>query len=132
MGTSCRHSSPPLANVRTDEFGGSLENRLRFPLEVFDAIREVWPREKPLTVRISATDWAEGGNTEDDALLISEAFALHGAAAIDVSTGQVTKAERPEYGRSYRLRLLTVSATRSQRSTVSASLPSVLFHRGMT
>ena len=91
----------PLANVRTDEFGGSLENRLRFPLEVFDAIREVWPREKPLTVRISATDWAEGGNTEDDALLISEAFALHGAAAIDVSTGQVTKAERPEYGRSY-------------------------------
>jgi anthraniloyl-CoA monooxygenase len=91
----------PLANIRTDEFGGSIENRLRFPLEVFDAIREVWPADKPLTVRISATDWAEGGNTEEDALVISEAFAQHGAAAIDVSSGQVTKAERPEYGRSY-------------------------------
>jgi len=91
----------PLTNIRTDEFGGSVENRLRFPLEVFDAIREAWPAEKPLTVRISATDWTEGGNTEDDALLISEAFAQHGAAAIDVSTGQVTKAERPDYGRSY-------------------------------
>lgn len=91
----------PLANTRLDEFGGSLENRLRFPLEVFDAVREVWPAAKPLTVRISATDWVEGGNTEEDAIQISEAFAQHGAAAIDVSTGQVAKNERPEYGRSF-------------------------------
>jgi anthraniloyl-CoA monooxygenase len=91
----------PLANQRTDAYGGSLENRLRYPLEVFDAVRAAWPAERPISVRISATDWAPGGNTEDDAVLIAEAFASHGANAIDVSTGQVDKAEKPAYGRSY-------------------------------
>ncbi|MEU2624800.1 bifunctional salicylyl-CoA 5-hydroxylase/oxidoreductase [Streptomyces sp. NPDC007157] len=91
----------PLANQRTDEYGGSLENRLRYPLEVFDAVRAVWPAERPMTVRISATDWAPDGNTEHDAVEIARAFVAHGAAAIDVSTGQVTKDERPAYGRSY-------------------------------
>ena len=86
MGTSCRHSSPPWQTSARMNLVAALKTGCASPLEVFDAIREVWPREKPLTVRISATDWAEGGNTEDDALLISEAFALHGAAAIDVST----------------------------------------------
>ncbi|MFF7281766.1 bifunctional salicylyl-CoA 5-hydroxylase/oxidoreductase [Streptomyces griseorubiginosus] len=91
----------PLTNRRTDAYGGSLAGRLRFPLEVFDAVRAVWPRERPLTVRISATDWAEGGNTAEDAVEIARAFAAHGADAIDVSTGQVVAEEQPEYGRSY-------------------------------
>ncbi|MFF6983075.1 bifunctional salicylyl-CoA 5-hydroxylase/oxidoreductase [Streptomyces sp. NPDC008343] len=91
----------PLTNRRTDAYGGSLEKRLRFPLEVFDAIRAVWPEERPMTVRISATDWAEGGTTAEDAVEIARAFAAHGADAIDVSTGQVVADERPEFGRSY-------------------------------
>jgi anthraniloyl-CoA monooxygenase len=91
----------PLSNQRTDGYGGSLENRLRYPLEVFDALRAVWPGDKPVTVRISATDWHEGGNTADDSVAIAQAFAAHGADALDVSTGQVVKAERPAYGRSY-------------------------------
>jgi anthraniloyl-CoA monooxygenase len=91
----------PLSNHRTDEFGGSLENRLRFPLEVFDAVRAAWPAQKPLTVRLSATDWAEGGIGVDDAVAIADAFIDHGAAAIDVSSGQVVGHETPQYGRSY-------------------------------
>ncbi|WP_410655484.1 bifunctional salicylyl-CoA 5-hydroxylase/oxidoreductase [Amycolatopsis sp. lyj-112] len=91
----------PLTNRRTDEYGGSLENRLRFPLEVFDAVREVWPDGKPMTVRISATDWHEGGIDVDDAVEIARAFAEHGADGIDVSTGQVVSEEKPQYGRSY-------------------------------
>ncbi|MDN0197440.1 bifunctional salicylyl-CoA 5-hydroxylase/oxidoreductase [Streptomyces sp. S.PNR 29] len=91
----------PLTNQRTDAYGGSLEKRLRFPLEVFDAVRRVWPEERPMTVRVSATDWAEGGTTAEDAVRIARAFAAHGADAIDVSTGQVVADERPEFGRSY-------------------------------
>jgi anthraniloyl-CoA monooxygenase len=91
----------PLTNRRTDAYGGSLDKRLRFPLEVFDAVRGAWPGERPLTVRISATDWAEGGTTAEDAVEIARAFAAHGADAIDVSTGQVVADERPEFGRSY-------------------------------
>ncbi|MFF3248653.1 bifunctional salicylyl-CoA 5-hydroxylase/oxidoreductase [Streptomyces sp. NPDC002870] len=91
----------PLTNRRTDAYGGSLENRLRFPLEVFDAMRGVWPDDRPMTVRISATDWARGGTTAEDAVEIARAFVAHGADAIDVSTGQVVPEERPEYGRSY-------------------------------
>ncbi|GAA1345999.1 bifunctional salicylyl-CoA 5-hydroxylase/oxidoreductase [Arthrobacter roseus] len=91
----------PLSNQRTDEYGGTLENRLRFPLEVFDAVRAVWPASKPMTVRISATDWVEGGNTADDAVEVSRAFIEHGAAGIDVSTGQVASEEKPAFGRSY-------------------------------
>ncbi|GLY47597.1 bifunctional salicylyl-CoA 5-hydroxylase/oxidoreductase [Lentzea sp. NBRC 102530] len=91
----------PVANQRTDEYGGSVENRLRYPLEVFDAVRAVWPAQRPMIVRISATDWVDGGNTEHDAVEIARAFVAHGADAIDVSSGQVTAAERPAYGRSY-------------------------------
>lgn len=91
----------PLTNHRTDAYGGDLAGRLRYPLEVFDAVREVWPADRPMTVRISATDWAEGGTTADDAVEIARAFAAHGADALDVSTGQVVPHERPEYGRSY-------------------------------
>ncbi|SEL74594.1 anthraniloyl-CoA monooxygenase [Streptacidiphilus jiangxiensis] len=91
----------PLANRREDEYGGPLENRLRWPLEVFDAMRAVWPGDRPMTVRISATDWAEGGNDTEEAVVIAAAFAAHGADAIDVSTGQVVSHERPAFGRSY-------------------------------
>ncbi len=91
----------PVANHRTDAYGGPLENRLRFPLEVFDAVREAWPAERPVIVRISATDWVPDGNTEHDAVEIARAFIAHGADAIDVSSGQVTKDERPAFGRSY-------------------------------
>ncbi|MGI5438286.1 bifunctional salicylyl-CoA 5-hydroxylase/oxidoreductase [Streptomyces shenzhenensis] len=91
----------PLTNRRTDGYGGPLANRLRFPLEVFDAVRGVWPEERPMTVRISATDWADGGTTAEDAVEIARAFAAHGADAIGVSTGQVVAEERPEFGRSY-------------------------------
>ncbi|GHD03469.1 salicylyl-CoA 5-hydroxylase [Streptomyces violarus] len=103
----------PLTNRRTDAYGGSPAKRLRFPLEVFDAVRNVWPGERPLTVRISATDWAEGGTTAEDAVEIARAFAAHGADAIDVSTGQVVADERPEFGRSYQ----TPFADRIRRAT---------------
>lgn len=91
----------PLTNHRTDAYGGDLTGRLRFPLEVFDAVRAAWPAGRPMTVRISATDWADGGTTGDDAVAIAQAFAGHGADAIDVSTGQVVPDERPDFGRSY-------------------------------
>ncbi|WP_329402171.1 bifunctional salicylyl-CoA 5-hydroxylase/oxidoreductase [Streptomyces melanogenes] len=91
----------PLTNQRTDAYGGSLANRLRFPLEVFDVLRGIWPAERPMTVRISATDWAPGGTTAEESVEIARAFAAHGADAIDVSTGQVVPDERPEFGRSY-------------------------------
>src|SRR5688572_32037463 len=77
----------PLSNHRTDEYGGSLENRVRFPVEVFAAMREAWPTERPMSVRISATDWVNGGITGDDAVEISRAFARAGADIIHVSTG---------------------------------------------
>ncbi len=91
----------PLTNRREDEYGGSLENRLRFPLEVFDAVRDAWPPEKPMTVRVSATDWYEGGISAQESIEVARAFAAHGLDAIDVSTGQTVAEEAPAFGRSY-------------------------------
>ncbi len=91
----------PVTNQRTDGYGGPLANRLRYPLEVFGAMRAEWPADKPMTVRISATDWCQGGITGPDAVEIARAFAAAGADAIDVSTGQVTPDEEPAFGRSY-------------------------------
>lgn len=91
----------PLTNVRTDEYGGSLENRCRYPLEVFRAMRAVWPSDKPMSVRISAHDWAPGGNTPDDAIVIARLFKEAGADMIDVSSGQTTRQAKPIYGRMY-------------------------------
>ena len=91
----------PLTNRRDDEYGGSLENRLRYPLEVFAALRAVWPAERPMTVRISAHDWAPGGNTPEDAVLMARLFCAAGADLIDVSSGQTTRAAQPVYGRMY-------------------------------
>ncbi|HLI41778.1 MAG TPA: bifunctional salicylyl-CoA 5-hydroxylase/oxidoreductase [Streptosporangiaceae bacterium] len=91
----------PLSNRRADRYGGPLANRLRYPLEVFDAVRAAWPERRPVTARISATDWHPGGLDADDAVEIARAFAEHGAAGVDVSTGQVVSEERPAFGRSY-------------------------------
>jgi anthraniloyl-CoA monooxygenase len=91
----------PLTNKRSDEYGGSLENRLRFPLEVFRALRAVWPDEKPMSVRISATDWTDGGLTGDDAVEVARAFAEAGCDLIDVSTGQTVPEAQPVYGRMF-------------------------------
>ncbi|MGP9819625.1 bifunctional salicylyl-CoA 5-hydroxylase/oxidoreductase [Salinarimonas sp. NSM] len=91
----------PLTNQRTDAYGGTIENRLRFPLEVFEAMRAAWPSHKPMSVRISATDWAEGGLTPDDSVTISRAFAQAGVDLIDVSTGQTVRESRPIYGRMF-------------------------------
>ena len=93
----------PLTNQRQDEYGGSLENRLRFPLEVFRAMRMAWPSEKPMSVRLSATDWAEGGISSEDVVEISRAFAAEGCDLIDVSTGQTTTRSRPVYGRMFQI-----------------------------
>jgi anthraniloyl-CoA monooxygenase len=89
----------PVSNHRTDEYGGSVENRMRFPLEVFSAMRAAWPREKPMSVRVSATDWVEDGITGDDAVAIAKAFVQAGADIIHVSTGQTTSEEKPVFGR---------------------------------
>ncbi|HKU82011.1 MAG TPA: bifunctional salicylyl-CoA 5-hydroxylase/oxidoreductase [Candidatus Tumulicola sp.] len=91
----------PLLNHRTDEYGGSLENRLRYPLEVFAAIRAAWPQERPISVRISATDWVDGGISGDDAVEIARAFKRAGADLIDVSTGQTSPDAKPVYGRMF-------------------------------
>ena len=89
----------PLTNIRNDEFGGSVQNRLKYPLEVFTAIREVFPKEKPISVRISATDWAENGISETDVFVISEAFKKAGADILNVSTGNTVADQKPQTGR---------------------------------
>ncbi len=92
----------PLQNRRTDEYGGSLENRLRYPLEVFAAMREAWPSDRPMSVRISATDWAgDQGIVPDEAVEIAQAFARAGADLIDVSAGQTWTGAQPVYGRMF-------------------------------
>ena len=91
----------PLTNQRTDNYGGSLDNRLRFPLEVFAAVRAAWPSERPMSVRISANDWVEGGITPSDAVAIARAFKKAGADMIDCSSGQVSKKEKPVFGRMF-------------------------------
>jgi anthraniloyl-CoA monooxygenase len=91
----------PLTNHRTDQYGGSLENRCRYPLEIFEAMRAVWPQHLPMSVRISAHDWAEGGNTPDDAVEIARMFKAAGCDLIDVSSGQTTRQAKPVYGRMY-------------------------------
>lgn len=91
----------PLTNQRQDEYGGSLENRLRYPLEVCREVRIAWPQERPLAVRISAHDWVEGGLTDTEAVSIARAFRDIGVDLIDVSSGQTTREARPSYGRMY-------------------------------
>lgn len=89
----------PLTNRREDEYGGSYENRARYPLEVFAAVREAWPEDKPISVRLSCHDWTEGGNKPEDAAIFARMFKDAGADLIDCSSGQVWKEEKPVYGR---------------------------------
>jgi len=91
----------PLTNRRTDDYGGGLHDRCRFPLRVFRAMRAAWPADRPMSVRISAHDWVEGGITPDDAVRIARLFKDAGADMIDCSSGQVSKQEKPVFGRMY-------------------------------
>jgi anthraniloyl-CoA monooxygenase len=95
----------PLSNQRTDEYGGSIENRMRYPLEVFDAVRAAWPDVKPMSVRISASDWMEDGSgfTPADAVVVSRSFKEHGCDIIDVSSGGNASESKPVYGRMYQV-----------------------------
>ena len=91
----------PLTNIRTDAYGGSLENRMSFPLEVFKAVRNVWPSAKPMSVRISATDWKEGGFNPDDAVALAQALKAADCDIVDVSAGQTVDDDEPVYGRCF-------------------------------
>ena len=91
----------PVSNRRTDDYGGSPANRARLGLRILDAVREVWPADKPISVRISATDWVDGGFDGDDAVALAPMLAAHGADVVDVSTGQTSIDARPRYGRLY-------------------------------
>jgi anthraniloyl-CoA monooxygenase len=91
----------PLTNQRTDAYGGSVEARAKFPLEVFAAVRQAWPQGRPLSVRLSCHDWAPGGNTADDAVAMARLFKAAGADIIDCSSGQVVADQKPVYGRMY-------------------------------
>ena len=93
----------PLTNRRTDAYGGRLANRLRFPLEVFEAMRAVWPQDRPMSVRISAVDWAPGGLDEAEAVEVARAFVSAGCDLIDVSTGQTVPWQQPRYGRMFQV-----------------------------
>ena len=95
----------PLTNQRTDDYGGSLQNRLRFPLEVFRAMRAVWPETRPMSVRVSGSDWKDGGLTEADLIGIAEAFRDAGCDLIDVSAGQTVADQEPVYGRMFQVHL---------------------------
>jgi anthraniloyl-CoA monooxygenase len=112
----------PITNHRRDRYGGSLENRLRYPLEVFSAMRRVWPADKPMTVRISASDWYPGGITGEDSVGIAAAFAAAGADAIDVSTGQATPDERPAFGRSYQTPFADAIRNRAGIATIAVGV----------
>lgn len=95
----------PLSNQRTDAYGGSLENRMRFPLEVFEAVREVFPADRPVTLRVSGTDWAEGGWTVDQTVAFAQALEAKGCSAIHVSSGGLTPAQAIPVGPSYQVPL---------------------------
>lgn len=112
----------PVTNQRTDEYGGDLAGRLRYPLEVFTAMREVWPADQPMTVRISATDWVDGGIDVEDAVQIAQAFKDAGAAAIDVSSGQVTPEEQPAFGRSYQTPFADAIRNRAGIPTIAVGI----------
>src|SRR5262249_56045076 len=91
----------PLSNRRSDDYGGSLENRMRFPLEVFNAVRAAWPAAKPISTRISSVDWVEGGTTIEDAIEIARMLQAAGNDILAVSTGGVSSAQRPVDGRAF-------------------------------
>ena len=110
----------PLTNIRTDEFGGSIENRLKFPLRVFTEMRKVFPKEKPISVRISATDWDTNGISEADVLTIATAFKTAGADIIDVSTGNTVSNQKPQIGRMWQTPFSDLIRNTVQIPTITA------------
>ena len=109
----------PVTNRRSDDYGGTLENRLRYPLEVFDACRAAWPDGRPMSVRISAHDWMPGGNTPDDAVAIARAFKAHGCDLVNVSSGQTASEEDPVYGRMFQTPF-------SEQVRIEAAVPTIV------
>ena len=109
----------PLTNRRADAYGGPVENRLRFPLEVFSAMRAAWPADKPMSVRLSANDWRQGGISEDDVIAIAEAFALAGCDLIDVSAGQTVADQAPVYGRMFQVGFADAVRNRTGLATMA-------------
>ena len=110
----------PLTNKRTDEFGGSVENRLKFPLQVFNAIRENFPSDKPISVRISATDWAESGISQEDVLFIASEFKKAGADIINVSTGNTVENQNPKTGRMWQVPFSDMVRNEAEVATITA------------
>ena len=124
----------PLTNTRDDEYGGSIENRLRYPLEVFDAMRAVWPKDRPMSVRVSGTDWKDGGLSEEDLIAIASAFEAAGCDLIDVSAGQTVPDQEPTYGRMFQAHLaeavrnLTGMATMAVGAVTEAAQVNTILH----
>jgi anthraniloyl-CoA monooxygenase len=109
----------PMSNIRTDEYGGSIKNRMKFPLEVLRAVRAVWPSDKPISVRISAEDWVgERGTSGDDAVEIAKLFHNNGADIIHVSAGQTSSEQKPTYGRMFQAHL-------SEQVRLEAGIPTM-------
>lgn len=98
----------PLSNRRTDQYGGSLENRMRFPLEIFDAVRAAFPNDRPVTMRVSGTDWVENGWTPEETIIFAQALEARGCSAIHVSSGGLSPAQRIPVGPSYQVPLARV------------------------
>lgn len=109
----------PLTNQRTDEYGGPIENRLRFPLEVLQAVRGAWPADRPLSVRVSASDWVEGGLDERDLLAIALALKSAGVDVVDVSSGQTVPEQRPVYGRMWQTPFADLVRNMTQIATIA-------------
>ena len=109
----------PLTNRRADDYGGTIENRLRFPLEVFRALREVWPAERPMSVRVSASDWAENGISEDDVFAIARAFGEAGCDLISVSSGETVPHQKPLYGRMFQVQFAEAIRNVPRMATVA-------------
>jgi len=112
----------PLANQREDDYGGSLENRMRFPLEVFDAVRTVFPVERPVSMRVSGTDWAEGGWDLEQTIAFAKALAARGCSAIHVSSGGMTPAQKIPVGPSYQVPLARAVKAATNLPTVAVGL----------
>jgi anthraniloyl-CoA monooxygenase len=110
----------PLTNTRTDEFGGNIENRLKFPLRIFTEMRNFFPKEKPMSVRISATDWAENGISEEDVITISTAFKNAGADIINVSTGNTVSHQKPQTGRMWQVPFSDLVRNTTKIPTITA------------
>lgn len=112
----------PLSNRRNDEYGGSLENRMRFPLEVFEAVRTVFPPERPVTVRISGTDWVDGGWDTDQSIAFAQALKARGCAAIHVSSGGLVPTQHIPVGPSYQVPLARAVRMNTQMPVIAVGL----------